>query len=394
MGIYLSYFSGHFGRYLGRIEYIAFKAGVKETVQLSHAEWTSWLAIFDEWVAQVFVIVLVTLLVNFVAKRIMARMAVRFALTANPWDDAIVDALQKPLSFLIWLIGLTISVYVIKEATQQSIFAAAAPLRDLGIVFALSWFLYRLAYNVELNVINIHEQEDRNYDKTTAVALGKLVRLSLMITTTLVALQTLGISISGVLAFGGVGGIAIGFAARDLLANFFGALMVYWDRPFNVGDWIRSPDREIEGTVEDIGWRLTRIRTFDQRPLYVPNSIFTGIVVENPSRMANRRINETIAIRYADINKMAAIVEKVKAMLTAHPDIDTSKTLMVNFDTFNKSSVDFFIYTFTKTTQWVEFHHIKQDVLLKIADIVAQHEAHMAFPTTTLDLPPEFKKVD
>ena len=170
--------------------------------------------------------------------------------------------------------------------------------------------------------------------------------------------------------------------------------MVYWDRPFNVGDWIRSPDREIEGTVEDIGWRLTRIRTFDQRPLYVPNSIFTGIVVENPSRMANRRINETIAIRYADINKMAAIVEKVKAMLTAHPDIDTSKTLMVNFDTFNKSSVDFFIYTFTKTTQWVEFHHIKQDVLLKISDIVEQHGAQMAFPTTTLDLPPEFKKVD
>jgi len=363
-------------------------------VQLSHTEWKSWFAIFDEWVAQVFLVILVTLLVNFVVKRIMARMAARFALTSNPWDDAIIDALQKPLAFLIWLIGLTISAYVIKEATQQSIFAAAAPIRDLGIVFALSWFLYRLAFNVEANVIQIHEKEDRNYDKTTAVALGKLVRLSLIITATLVALQTLGISISGVLAFGGVGGIAIGFAARDLLANFFGALMVYWDRPFNVGDWIRSPDREIEGTVEDIGWRLTRIRTFDQRPLYVPNSIFTGIVVENPSRMANRRINETIAIRYADIHKMAAIVADVKEMLTAHPEIDTSKTLMVNFDTFNKSSVDFFIYTFTKTTQWVEFHHIKQDVLLKIADIVGQHGAQMAFPTTTLDLPPEFKKVD
>jgi MscS family membrane protein len=379
---------------LGGVEYVAFKAGGRKTVQLSYTEWTSWFAIFDEWVAQVFLVILVTLLVNFVVKRIMARMAARFALTSNPWDDAIIDALQKPLAFLIWLIGLTISAYLINEATQQSIFAAAAPIRDLGIVFALSWFLYRLAFNVEENVIQIHEKEDRNYDKTTAVALGKLVRLSLIITATLVALQTLGISISGVLAFGGVGGIAIGFAARDLLANFFGALMVYWDRPFNVGDWIRSPDREIEGTVEDIGWRLTRIRTFDQRPLYVPNSIFTGIVVENPSRMANRRINETIAIRYADIHKVAAIVADVKAMLTAHPEIDTSKTLMVNFDTFNKSSVDFFIYTFTKTTQWVEFHHIKQDVLLKISDIVEQHGAQMAFPTTTLDLPPEFKKVD
>jgi len=80
-------------------------------------------------------------------------------------------------------------------------------------------------------------------------------------------MQTLGYSISGVLAFGGIGGIAVGFAARDLLANFFGGFMIYMDRPFDVGDWIRSPDQEIEGTVEKIGWRLTTIRTFDKRPL-------------------------------------------------------------------------------------------------------------------------------
>ncbi|WP_258868179.1 mechanosensitive ion channel family protein [Alkalilimnicola ehrlichii] len=124
----------------------------------------------------------------------------------------------------------------------------------------------------------------------------------------LVVLQTLGISIAGVLAFGGVGGIAVGFAARDLLANFFGGLTVYLDRPFSVGDWIRSPDREIEGTVERIGWRQTRIRTFDLRPLYVPNSTFNSIALENPSRMSNRRIFETIGIRYNDADKMATIV--------------------------------------------------------------------------------------
>src|SRR5690606_30903944 len=110
----------------------------------------------------------------------------------------------------------------------------------------------------------------------TAKAISKLLKAAAIITAMLVLLQSLGFSVSGVLAFGGIGGIAIGFAARDLLANFFGALMLYFDRPFAVGDWVRSPDREIEGTVEDIGWRLTRIRTFDQRPLYVPNSIFAN----------------------------------------------------------------------------------------------------------------------
>ena len=108
------------------------------------------------------------------------------------------------------------------------------------------------------------------------------------------------------LTFGGVGGLIVGLAAKDLLSNFFGGMMIYFDRPFKVGDWIRSPDRQIEGTVERIGWRMTIIRTFDKRPLYVPNSVFSSIVVENPSRMLNRRINETFGLRYQDADKFGA----------------------------------------------------------------------------------------
>ena len=120
--------------------------------------------------------------------------------------------------------------------------------------------------------------------------------------------------------------------------------------------------------------------------MYVPNSVFTNIVVENPSRMANRRIYETIGLRYADITSMDRIVDEVKAMLLAHEAIDADKTLMVNFNTFADSSLDFFIYAFTKTTKWVEFHTIKQDVMLKIAEIIQRHGAEIAFPTSTLHL--------
>jgi MscS family membrane protein len=211
------------------------------------------------------------------------------------------------------------------------------------------------------------------------------LRLSVVISAILVLLPTLGIQITALLAFGGVGGIAVGFAAQDLLANFFGGLMIYLDRPFAIGDWIRSPDREIEGTVETIGWRLTVVRTFDKRPLYIPNSVFNKLALENPSRMTNRRIKETIGIRYSDAAKMGAIVEEVKAMLQSHEAIDTSHTLIVNFVSYSASSLDFFIYTFTKTTNWIEFHEIKQDVMLKIIDIVHKHGADFAFPTRTLD---------
>lgn len=178
----------------------------------------------------------------------------------------------------------------------------------------------------------------------------------------------------------------MGFAAKDMLANFFGGLTIYLDRPFTVGEWIRSPDHQIEGTVEYIGWRHTRVRAFNKNPIYVPNALFTTIVVENPTRMTNRRIKETIGIRYADLDKMAPIVADVKAMLQTHPEIDAHATLIVNFNQFAASSLDFFIYTFTKTVEWVHYHEVKQDVLLKIAAIIQTHGAEIAFPTRTVHL--------
>jgi MscS family membrane protein len=118
----------------------------------------------------------------------------------------------------------------------------------------------------------------------------------------------------------------------------------------------------------------------------VPNSLFTTIVVENPTRMTHRRIKETIGIRYDDLDKMAAIVADVKAMLQAHSEIDSSVTLIVNFNQFAASSLDFFIYAFTKTVDWVHYHEVKQDVLLKVAAIIETYGAEIAFPTRTLHI--------
>ena len=209
----------------------------------------------------------------------------------------------------------------------------------------------------------------------------------MLVTAALVLLQTLGFNISAILAFGGIGGIAVGFAAKDLLSNFFGGMMIYLDRPFAIGDWIRSPDKEIEGTVEKIGWRLTVIRTFDKRPLYVPNAVFTSVAVENPSRMSHRRIYETIGVRYDDLEKLPAIVEDVKAMLLAHDEIDQDQTMIVNFNSFAPSSLDFFIYTFTRTTKWIKYHEVKQDILFRVSEIITRHGAEIAYPTSTLHVP-------
>ncbi len=341
----------------------------------------------NSWVAQVFFVVFLTLLISFLQKRVLGKLLAKLQETAIYWDDALVDAARRPLTFLIWIIGLSFAAEIVSNESGAVIFGAIDPVRDVGVIFTLVWFLVRFIERTEKNIVLKKEARGEEVDRTTADVIAKLLRISVIITGLLVTLQTLGYSISGVLAFGGIGGIAIGFAAKDLLANFFGGLMIYLDRPFNVGDWVRSPDRDIEGTVENIGWRLTRIRTFDKRPLYVPNSVFANIAVENPSRMTNRRIKETIGIRYDDVSKMETIIGDVKKMLQEHEDIDTNQTLIVNFNEFAPSSLDFFIYTFTKTTNWIRFHEVKQDVLLKVIRIVESHGAECAFPTSTLHIP-------
>ncbi|EAW29795.1 Small-conductance mechanosensitive channel [marine gamma proteobacterium HTCC2143] len=345
------------------------------------------------WVWEVFALVLITLFVRYALWLVLRKLELQFQKSDNLWDDAMLEAVRKPADFLVWLMGFSWVLEVLIEQSGAAIFTAIAPMRSLLFIALLAWFLIRVIKQVEQRLTSPEYTSDP-VDTTTVLALGKLVRVAVFITSGLVIMQTMGYSISGVLAFGGVGGIAVGFAAKDLLANFFGGLMIYLDRPFSVGDWIRSPDQEIEGTVEDIGWRQTRIRTFDKRPLYIPNATFSHISVENPSRMLNRRIKETIGVRYDDAAVLPLILDDVEGMLRAHPDIDTSQTLMVNFNSFGPSSLDFFIYTFTRTTNWIEYHAIKQRILLTILDIIIGHGADVAFPTTTIKVPEPITSVN
>lgn len=338
------------------------------------------------WVltARIFAIIVIALVIDLAQRIVTKKMSDRTRATRNPWDDALFDAVRAPASALIWLLGIGLAASLVSRHSDAAIFDYVEPTREIGIIVILTWFLLRLISYVEDNFIRVRERERQEYDQTAVDAIGKLARASVVITATLVLLQNLGVSISGLLAFGGVGGIAVGFAAKDMLANFFGGMTVYLDKPFKVGDWIRSSEKEIEGTVERIGWRSTRIRTFDQRPLYVPNSVFTNIVVENPSRMLARRIFETIGVRYDDFDKLEMIVADVRSMLEAHEGIDQDRILMVNFDAYADSSLDFFVYAFTRTRAWAQYHEVKQDVLFKIGQVILKHGAEIAFPTRTL----------
>ena len=338
-----------------------------------------------DWVIQVFVVIFITLLANYAARKFYDRLEKQLAKSKTLWDDALLWAIRKPSRTFMLIIGGRMVMEIMQPMMDEAVNNLVEPVFLVMIIATFLWLLVRLIGRAE-ELLKTPGYTKEPLDETTVTAIAKLLRLSVIITGALVIAQSLGVSVSGVLAFGGIGGITVGFAAKDLLANFFGGLMVYLDRPFSVGDWVRSPDRNIEGTVENIGWRLTVIRTFDKRPLYVPNATFTSIALENPSRMSHRRIYETMGLRYDDIGKLPAVIEDIKKMLIDHEDIDHNQTLIVNFNAYGASSLDFFVYTFTITTNWVRYHQVKQDVLFRIADIVERHGAEFAFPTQTLHL--------
>ena len=303
--------------------------------------------------------------------------------------EAMLAALRWPLAIMIVSFAIWLFVDIAWQDMGNRLRLSLNKVAALGAIASGILFLVLLIRRIPELLVEtagsaIRDEARRRRAFRAASAISRILTILVVALGVLTGLALLGVNVTGILAFGGIGSIIVGLAARDLLSNLFGGLIIYLDRPFDKGDWIICPSENIEGIVEHIGWRITRVRTFKKHLLYVPNSIFATHPVENPSHMTHRRIYETIGIRYDDAGKMRDIIRDTKSMLRRHPEIDSGQTLIVNFDKFAPSSLDFFIYTFTKTTDWVKYHEVKQDVLLKSIDLILRHGAECAFPTSTV----------
>lgn len=355
-----------------------FNQGIAQ-LQMLRQQWGS---VFD-----LFVVVLAVVAFNFVLRLVLKHLERRVTTTENIWDDAVYNSLNKPGRALAWIIGLNIAVRVAHPPENSLLAEFIEPVRTLALIAVFAWFLLRVIDEIKRNILVRARRRGDAIDETLVDALGKLLRASVIITTVLVMLQSMGVSVSGVLAFGGVGGIAVGFAAKDLLANLFGGITIYLNRPFSVGDWIRSPDKDIEGIVEKIGWRFVSLRRFDKRALYVPNATFTTVSLENPSRMTHRCISETIGLRYDDAAAIPAIVADIHLALDEDDKIDSNEVILVYFNRYGASTLDLMVYCYTVTTRWAKYLEAKQSVLLRCYEIIAKHGAEVAVPTTRFQIP-------
>ncbi len=300
--------------------------------------------------------------------------------TKTQIDDYFVDALSAPLKVLVWYGWIYFSMLQLK--VDFPALGQITEYIDITPIIILAWGILRLISNIEKVML----EREAKVDKDSIRLFTRLIKIAFVFVFVLGFAQYFGYSVSSILTLGGVGGIVIGFAAKDMLANVFGGLMIQMDKPFSTGDWIRTTDKSIEGVVEKIGWRMTRIRTFNKNPVYVPNGIFATIPIETPSRMTNRQIHAIIGIRYDDIAQMQSIIEKVEKLLADHEHIDHEEPCRVYFDLFNASSLDFVIWAFSSVTNSSEFKKIKGKILLDVADIIAEHGAEIAYPTQTLHI--------
>ena len=331
---------------------------------------------FQMVVALLVLAVIVQIVLSFVLKQITKHSGS----TKTQIDDHLIRAISAPLKVLIWYGWLYFSLRELTSEIQS--LGQIVSYISITPVFILTWGILRLISSVE----NFMLESKGSFDKDSVRLFARLMKILFVFAIILGVAQFYGYAISSILTLGGVGGIVVGFAAKDMLANVFGGLMIQMDKPFSTGDWIRTSDRSIEGVVEKIGWRMTRIRTFSKSPVYVPNGIFATIPIETPSRMTNRQVYEVIGIRYDDIAQMDSIIEKVHDLLKNNKHIDHEQAYRVYFDVFNASSLDFVIWAFSSLTDAGEFKKMKGKLLLDIAQIIADHKAEIAYPTQTLHI--------
>ncbi|HHJ65081.1 MAG TPA: mechanosensitive ion channel family protein [Aquifex aeolicus] len=298
--------------------------------------------------------------------------------TATEIDDIVLRVLSKPVSFLIVVGGVFLSLRILGLENE----IVARILRTL-VIFVISWTAYNLVVALESQFFRFAEKFGRDFAKEVGGFLIKISKAFVITVGSVAVLQEWGINVSALLASLGLGGLAFALAAKDTAANLFGGLTVLADKSMKVGDWVKIGD--VEGIVEDIGLRTTKIRSFEKSLFTVPNQVLASQPLENFSRRNVRRIKMTVGVTYSTSrDQMVRILEEIREMLRNHPRIAKDQLLMVYFTDFGDSSLDIFIYCFTDTANWAEYLSIREDVNLRIMEIVERNGSSFAFPSRSI----------
>ena len=335
----------------------------------------------------VYVAAFAAILLGFAGKKIAGIIFTRLinasAKTSFAIDDVLLTALAKPVEWGVALGGLACALIILPLPTEpvdvrRFVFAI---LTGTSIALVV-WFAMRLVDGLTGIWSEKASETDTKLDDQLVPIVRRSAKVFLFLIGVVLVLQNLGYSVGSLLAGLGIGGVAVAMASKDTVANLFGSLVIFLDKPFQIGDWIEMGD--IEGTVEEVGLRTTRVRTFANSLITIPNLQFTTIAINNWSRMQKRRIKMTVGVTYSSSpEKVDQLVLDIRKIIEEDENL-RNDFYLVNFDNFGPYSLDVFIYCFTKTTVWGDFLQAKQQFMLKIMGCVKSLGLDFAFPTQTL----------
>ncbi|MBN1296169.1 mechanosensitive ion channel family protein [bacterium] len=331
-----------------------------------------------------FFVLLFTLFVRKLFDRYLRRLMETLAQkTTSQYDDLLVDAISKPISAIIITIGTYYALLMLQlPNAPYNIRSFVDSTFRIAVSVLVIWMLYRLSNLLARFMTGLFSRADREMASQFAPLITQAVKVTILAVGILLVIQNLGYSVGSVLTGLGIGGLAVALAAQDTLANLFGTLVMLVDRPFQIGDWVQFKD--IDGNVESIGFRSTKVRTWSKSVKIVPNKLLTSEIIENWSKMPKRRVKMTIGVTYSSTpDKIVALRDSMEQILRDDSGVDPDY-MLVYFNDFGPSSLELFVYYFTRSTVWKEYLETRQRINLKFLRAVEELGLSFAFPSQTL----------
>ena len=332
-------------------------------------------------------IVFIALLIRGFLTRIIFNILLRVtSKTKTGVDSALVFASEGPFRKLIVITGLYIALAYM--GLPESVMDFINTLFRSAIIILISSGFYNLVGGPAVTEIGVRLE----VEKTVVGFVTKVFRFIIIALTITIIAQEWDYDVSGFIAGLGLGGLAFALAAQDAAKNIFGGIVILLDKPFAVGDWILTPS--VEGTVEEMTFRSTKVRTFANALVTVPNAVVANEAITNWTRMQKRRVSFHLGVTYTTPrDKMQTCVKRIQELLDNHHEVHPD-TIFVRFDQFNHSSLDIFIYYFTNTIVWGEFMAVKEEINFKIMEILEEEGVSVAFPSRSIYFANQLKKAE
>jgi len=294
--------------------------------------------------------------------------------------NAISKSLANPIKNFIQFTGLLAAVMFLPFSPEISAVVDTFAVKVYRIaVIALAGML---AVNLVDSIQHFSKKFENNENKTLLMFFIKIGKVLVIFLTGAIALKEVGFDVTGLLASLGIGGVVLALAAQDTASNLFSGIVILFDKPFAVGDWISVAG--MEGIVEEMSFRSCRISTFDNALISVPNSKLGGDSVTNWTKMNVRKTRITIGLVYGTKkDTLQKVCDEIKAKLMEYDSIKKDN-IMVWFDNFNASSLDVVVQYHTYLTGAADFFALKEEIQYMIMDVVESNETDFAFNTQTI----------